>query len=102
MCASKGCPPLRNEAYWPEDLDAQLEDNCRVWINDSERGVRVDGSTVYLSEIFNWFGGDFGAGRPEHVQWILQYADPERSAALRAPGARFQPLSWDWALNDQG
>ena len=35
-------------------------------------------------------------------RFFLQYADPERSAALRAPGARFQPLSWDWALNDQG
>ena len=36
-CAAGGCPPLRAEAYVATRLDAQLEDNTRVFLRDSRR-----------------------------------------------------------------
>ena len=34
VCASLSCPPLRQEPYREERLDAQLDDNVRRWLAD--------------------------------------------------------------------
>jgi Protein of unknown function, DUF547 len=101
VCASKGCPPLRPEAYVSDRLNEQLEDNCRVWINDDARGVRIDGRTAYVSEIFNWFGDDFAPDRAGHLAWIVRYADEDRARVLSRADTQIEPLEWDWALNEQ-
>ena len=59
-CASISCPRLPREPYTPEKLDQQLESSMREFAGNINN-VRVDtlNSTVYLSEIFDWFDEDF-------------------------------------------
>ena len=37
VCASKSCPPLRREAYEADRLDAQLDDQARVFLSDTTK-----------------------------------------------------------------
>lgn len=100
VCASKGCPPLRSEAYLPSKLEEQLDDNVRVWLSSPTRGLKLVGKTLHLSQIFFWFGGDFEGGkRADHLAWISRYVDAKTKAALSQPGLKVKELDWDWALN---
>lgn len=102
VCASKGCPPLRNEAYRPETLDRQLDDNVRTWFKSPIKGLKLQGKTLYLSKIFFWFGKDFGDGsRAAHLRWISRYVDAKTQRALARKGLVVKELDWDWALNAQ-
>ena len=101
VCASVGCPPLRPEAYVPEKLDAQLDDNVRVWLASATRGLEVKAGTAKISQIFNWFGQDFGEGNKRaHLKWIKRYAPKELADALSLD-MKVEYLEWDWALNEQ-
>lgn len=102
VCASKGCPPLRNEAYREGQLEAQLDDNVRVWLRSPIKGLVIKGKTLYLSKIFFWFGKDFGDGsRATHLRWISRYVDAKTKRALAQKGLVVKELDWDWALNVQ-
>lgn len=94
VCASKGCPPLRGEAYRGPDLDAQLADQGATYLGDP-RHARYDpaANTVYLPEVFDWFEEDFlkVAGS------VAEYARPYLGNPLDAK-VRF--IDWDWSLNE--
>jgi len=49
VCASAGCPSLRNEAYAPDRLAEQLADQTRRFLADPSRGFRVEGTTLWVS-----------------------------------------------------
>ena len=102
VCASKGCPPLRNEAYLPSKLDRQLDANCRFWLKDPRRGLQVRGDTAYVSKVFDWFGDDFAKGEQGRLRWIARYVeDPRLQRRLRSGSLDVETLDWDWALNAQ-
>lgn len=101
VCASKGCPILLNEAYVPGRLSEQLDRNVRKWLKDPKRGMKLQGDTVWLSEIFNWFGADFAKTEAGRLGWIAKFSPPEIATKLRAGGLRVKFLPWDWALNAQ-
>ncbi|MDC3378853.1 DUF547 domain-containing protein [Planctomycetota bacterium] len=101
VCASGGCPPLRAEAYLPTRLDDQLTDNVRVWLADTGRGVKLQGDEVYVSQIFDWFGDDFGADEQERMTWIADYVDDALAARLRSGELDVEYLDYDWQLNKQ-
>src|SRR5438094_1651127 len=63
VCASIGCPMLRNEAFTADKLDAQLEDGMRRFLSDRTRN-RYNPQTKRLevSKIFDWYGKDFEKG----------------------------------------
>ena len=60
VCASIGCPPLRNEAFVADTLEEQLDGQARTFLSDPTK-FRIDrtGSTVHISSILQWFGKDF-------------------------------------------
>lgn len=102
-CASKGCPRLRRQAFVAARLDEQLEESTRDWLNDPTRGVRVkEGGVVALSELFNWFGNDFGQDLAARLRWASKYLrDPSLREAVTRRGARIETLPWDWSLNQR-
>jgi Protein of unknown function, DUF547 len=57
-CASIGCPMLREEAFVPERLEAQLSEQTQRFLSDRTRN-RVEGGQLKISKIFDWYGGDF-------------------------------------------
>ena len=109
-CAALGCPPLQPEAFVPERIDAQLEAAFRAFVN-SPQHIRLDGDTLVLSSLLDWFGSDFdhdgqpagdyllahmGAGRPDYAA-LRERLSGRTSAGLRAlPTTRYV---YDWAVN---
>lgn len=57
-CASIGCPSLANNAFVASSLDAQLEKAAMNFLNNPKKN-KLKGGTLYLSKIFDWYGGDF-------------------------------------------
>ena len=101
-CASIGCPPLRNEAFVADRLDAQLDEQARNWLADSARN-RYDRSksTIYVSEIFDWFGKDFVRDGGSIEAWIAKYApEPEAAWIKSAKKVRRKYIDYSWKLND--
>lgn len=100
VCASIGCPPLRAEPFRADQLQAQLEDQARVYLA-SPSGVRVNKGTVRVSMIFKWFGSDF-EGVGGWKKWVAARVPADRrevvSEALESDS--FEWLKYDWSLND--
>ncbi|WP_163339660.1 DUF547 domain-containing protein [Desulfopila sp. IMCC35008] len=98
-CASLSCPPLLNRAYRGELLDDQLQENTRRFLNDPHF-TRLEGTTLFVSKIFKWFGEDFKDDIPGFVR---THAGEELQHGLQAGGDRLiiKYLDYDWSLNSQ-
>src|SRR5688572_626005 len=88
VCAARSCPPLRREAYSGERLEAQLDDQARIFIAQSPDKNRVDvlAATVYLSPIFTWFKDDFG---PDLGRFLARHV-PDGPARRLLESGRFK------------
>ncbi len=92
VCAAKSCPSLRSEAYEPEILDRQLTDQGILFLNDQKKNkYDTVNNTVYLSQIFKWFAGDFGEIR-SYVKSFLKEEWPA--------DAKIKYYDYDWSLNE--
>lgn len=103
VCASIGCPKLRNEAYVAERLDEQLTDNARAFFADP-RKLRYDARARQLavSPILKWYAGDFGPTLQQQLATIAPYlSDPAARQAAASGAVRVTFLPYDWGLNDQ-
>lgn len=94
VCAAVSCPPLRTEAYVAGRLDQQLDDQGRAFFAQTEKN-RIEGGTLYLSAIFDWFGEDFTAGGKTLNQYVNPWFDG------RASGKRVKFTDYSWKLNSQ-
>lgn len=99
VCAAKGCPVLRSEAYTGEKLEGQLTDQTRLFLATPEKN-RVDaaGRVVYLSPIFKWYGGDFEA-KSGSVLAFLQPHWPGGAGPVDSDGYKIRHTDYDWSLN---
>lgn len=115
VCAAIGCPPLRNEPYTGDRLDAQLNDQARAFLGNPAK-FRIDRAKkrVYLSPIFDWFGGDFvkeygtstefggySEAKRAVLSFISRYVGEEDRAYLAAGSYDIKWLDYDWSLNEQ-
>lgn len=104
VCAARGCPPLRNEAYEAATLDEQLDSQARAFLLSEPSKNRVDVAkrTVYLSPIFKWYGKDFGASDDAMLRALAQYfsAGAEREL-LTGARVRIVYTDYDWSLNSR-
>lgn len=116
VCAGKGCPPLRNEPYSGDRLDEQFGDQTKKFLAQPDK-FRIDRSKgrVYLSPIFDWFGGDFvknygsqektKAGRSTEEKAVLNFIAGHLEAGDRdylfKANYTVIYLDYDWSLNEQ-
>lgn len=101
VCASTSCPKLQPWAYQPEQLDRQLVQVAKAFINDPTRN-RFDRTqkVASLSMIFHWFEKDFSSAAGSVLAYIARYVDdPELAKELTRPGYRIEYLDYDWSLN---
>ncbi len=91
-CASVSCPKLMNWAYSAEQLDRQLDQAAREFINDPSRNV-IEKDELQLSKIFKWYGGDFDG---KIVEVVRKYANQNFS---EDPKVNY--LDYDWRLNEK-
>ncbi len=92
VCGALGCPPITDFAYFPQQLEEQLEQQTQLALNDPSF-IRPKGNETEISQIFKWYTEDFGGGKKEVIAFINSY--------------RNQPISnntsyykYDWSLND--
>lgn len=90
VCASYSCPLLLNTAYTGELLQGQLEEQTKKFINDSKRNI-ITVKKAKLSEIFNWFKGDF-TKNGSLVDFINRYAIVKITAKTKIS---FLPYKWN-------
>lgn len=97
VCASIGCPLLRNGAYWPESVRSQLEDDASRFINNPDK-VRYDSQTgkLYCSKIFKWYRSDFLKIAPSIPDYIRPYLKTNAPLDASTP---ISYLHYDWHLN---
>ncbi len=115
VCAAKGCPPLRGEAYEGSRLSEQLDDQARAYLS-SPAGFKLDTvrKKVSLSAIFQWFSEDFlnVYGDPKEPKWLAdkkrvviafasKYVGPQEREFLKKENYQVSFLSYDWSLNEQ-
>lgn len=95
VCAAKGCPPLAEYSYKPTVLEKQLTDRTRTVLN-LDWFIRVNNKRVEISQLFDWYKGDFTKSNSTVVSYINKYKtnkiDERRS---------FGYYEYDWSLNDQ-
>jgi hypothetical protein len=96
-CAAKSCPPVRSEPYRGGELDQQLDEMTRAFINDPARN-HLEDETLYVSSIFKWFKEDFNK---DIVGFFLKYAKGDLKEQLEAnkEKIRVKYLDYDWSLN---
>tara|TARA_R110001632_G_scaffold26609_3_gene71852 strand:- start:539 stop:1447 length:909 start_codon:yes stop_codon:yes gene_type:complete len=92
-CASFSCPPLLNEAFTAETVDAQLEKLAIQFINDSKRNT-ITTNSIEVSKIFNWFSKDFKTDG-SLIDFLNKYSETPIS-----PNAKTRYMDYDWTLNN--
>lgn len=94
VCGGLGCPPIIAEAYTPSKLDAQLDTQTKLALNDPNF-IRVNKNKVKVSQIFEWYPKDFKQDGKKLVDFINQYKTeklPEK--------AKISYYPYDWTLNE--
>lgn len=104
VCASRGCPPLRTEAYTAEQVDAQLTDQAKRFMNDPRNfRLAVDEGRTFIewSPLLAWYGEDLGPDRATRMHRLVKWVDDEatRKAAVD-PDTYVRRYEYDWGLND--
>jgi hypothetical protein len=114
VCAAMSCPPLRQEPYIGEKLNAQLEDQVHQWLA-SPHGLKIDRAQnqVAISAIFKWFGEDWQAQYSTSDQFtgsdkeraalnfISSYVSSDDQTYLSQGDYQLSYLDYDWSLNRQ-
>ncbi|MDD5458604.1 MAG: DUF547 domain-containing protein, partial [Phycisphaerae bacterium] len=115
--ASIAGPPLRNEPYRGDTLDAQLDDQVRKFLA-SEQGFRIDevGKVVYTSALFDptWYGQEFvkkysiDRKFKDHtpvdravLNFISNYIPPESVQFLELENYQVKRITYNWRLNEK-
>lgn len=99
VCAAKGCPPLRNEAYVGARLEEQLADQAKQFLAQSTKNrIAASERVVYLSPIFRWYGGDFEKKSGSVLAALKPYW-PGKATATDVFKIRY--TDYDWSLNEQ-
>lgn len=101
VCAAEGCPPLRAEAYTPDKLKAQLDDQGRIFLGQRAKN-RVDlaNQTLHLSPIFKWFDGDFEKKSGTVKKFVTGYFPEGYRSRLNAGKFKIRYTDYDWSLNE--
>lgn len=115
VCAALSCPPLRNEPYIAEKLDAQLNDQTKKFLANAKKfKVARSSGLVYLSSIFKWFGEDFiktfkpkggygkhGVKEKSVLRFIGKFVNKNEREFLEKGDFDVQYLKYDWTLNEE-
>jgi uncharacterized membrane protein YdjX (TVP38/TMEM64 family) len=95
-CAALSCPVMWPEAYEASTLNDQL-DRAVSHLVENPAHFAVEGSTVRLNKVLDWFKDDFG-GEEGLRAFMVDYAPAEAAALLADAEITF--FDYDWTLND--
>ncbi|MEH6535089.1 MAG: DUF547 domain-containing protein [Psychroserpens sp.] len=94
VCGAVGCPPLINKAYQPNTLEAQLQRQAEIALNNPSF-IKIKKNNVELSEIFKWYKEDFVKNGNE-----IDYINTFRIEKIPFK-SKVSYYSYNWNLNKQ-
>jgi len=94
VCAAKGCPPIIAEAYRPETLEKQLQQQTVKAMNSSDF-VKIQKDKVLLSELMKWYQQDFTKEGVSLIEYINSYRKTPIPASLKV-----EFYNYNWELNE--
>ncbi len=97
-CASYSCPNLSARVFTGENIDDQLTEAAKSYINNP-RGITVEGEDLLLSRIFDWYQTDFGTSEKELLTELAKYAEPALAKRLAEHNGDID-YGYDWDLNE--
>lgn len=89
-CAAKSCPPILNNAYTENNVNALLNSQTKNFINNTSFN-KIEGSSISISKLFDWYKEDFG----DIVSFLNKYASTEIQS-----GAKVTYQEYNWDLNN--
>jgi len=95
VCGAVGCPPITDFAYTPEKLEAQLEQQTRIALNNDDF-LKSGNGTIELSQIFKWYANDFGGSKSNIITFLNKYRNDKIDSSNK-----IKYYNYDWLLNDQ-
>lgn len=96
-CASIGCPNLAPQAFNAGELDEQLDAAATEYLTHP-RGLDLQGSTLKLSTLFEWYAEDFGNSQNEVLATLGKHTSEATSKALASFDGT-PTYYYDWSLN---
>ncbi len=103
VCGAKSCPPLRAEAYEGERLGAQMDEQGRIFMSQTDKNrFDFEKKEIYISKIFDWFKDDFKKDGKTELDFISRYLPQEQAQMLLANAAalKVKHTEYDWDLNE--
>jgi uncharacterized membrane protein YdjX (TVP38/TMEM64 family) len=102
ICAARGCPPLRAEAYMGVRLESQLVDQAQRIHSDS-RWVSFDSAsgTLHLTEIYKWYASDFREAAGSVPEFVARHVPAVRAALDAGRHLEVRWIPYDWSLNER-
>ena len=103
VCAAVSCPPMRNEAYKPDELNAQLDGQAKAFLRNYVRNYfDLNKREAYLSKIFDWYGEDFAEDEDSLLIYLSRYLPDKVSSDIKKNAGlwEIEYLPYDWKLND--
>jgi hypothetical protein len=102
VCASIGCPKLRNEAYTGSKVREQLQDQgVSFFKEDSKFRLEAEKGRLYLSPILDWFKEDFGKDESARLKFMSRFVGGPAKERLEKGDLKVKFLDYDWSLNEQ-
>lgn len=96
VCGAVGCPPLINQAYLPNTLNAQLEKQTKIALNGTFLRVNAKKKRVQASQIMEWYKEDFTMNGKSEIDFINKYRDEKLDSKFK-----LSYFPYDWKVNKQ-
>jgi hypothetical protein len=93
-CASFSCPDILNKAFTPENVNATLDELAKGFVNNKTKN-KITASKIEVSEIFNWFAGDFTAKNKSVIAFLNKYSNSKIN-----DDAAVSFVTYNWDLNE--
>ena len=102
--ATTSGPPLRPEIYIQHRVEDELDTQMRRWLNDPERGVRIEEGIAFIPPLLNAHEGDVWRWTPgwDLCQFTASFTPPplsEQLQALSTAGCPHRAAPEDISLN---
>jgi len=92
-CAAKSCPKILNEAFSPEKLNAQLEAQTKLFVNNTTENTLSE-KKIEISHIFDWYKADF-----EAVGGVISFLNKYANVKIKE-NAKVSYKEYNWNLNE--
>ena len=101
-CGARSCPMVH--VYEADKLDQQLNSAASSFINGSDVRLEESKKLIFLSQIFEWYAGDFGANSGEVLEFVARFLhEPTKSKVLASrKQLSIRYLPYDWSLVEGG